>query len=496
MNNNLTQEELNKLSKLENVDSVSDHGKYDFGSEMEQSVLAAMIVDRTFMVQITELIKPHYFSHHARQVVCETAQSYFKEYKDVPTKGVLLNEIKEKTKNSNKPFVFYEAEVNAILDGFEIPDSLKNYLLDKIEEFAKVEAFKYAWKKSSAIFLSKDDGKWNKMADIVRESFNVSRQKELGLDYFVMLEERYARMKSMKENSEVFITGFRPLDEALSAGGLGRGEVGAYLGNSGSGKSMLLVQTAIENLNRGKKVLFLSLEMDQDKVAKRFDAMLSNTGMKDLLIEHRYVIKTLREGVLSDILSVSGDNSPSRLILKQFPAGTADVGTFRAYTSQLYQSMGFKPDLVIVDYVGEMKDYPGIATWESRQRLCRDLRAWGVEGSHCTFTALQPNRLGKEITEKGGVMDESVLGDSYGQTRVLDAFWSIMQTRAEKSMFVAKICNIKTRDGEAGVQIYVKQSSDTLRFNYITSEDYKNIMSRYKEQKASSTTIDGRPSKF
>ncbi len=853
----LTAEELKQLSQLQNPDTPPEYGQYEFGPEMEQNILAAMMTDRAFMTQITDLVRPEFFRQAARQLICQVVRDYWEKYKDIPSKDIVRHDIYQKTKSGNKPLFFYEAELNACLDNFQVASSMRDYLLDQIEEFAKVEAFKYAYKKSASILLSKDPSKWNKMADILRDSFNVSRQKDIGLDYFAMLDERYARMKAAQENGEVFVTGFSPLDQAMASGGIGRGEIAAFVALPGVGKthrkntpvlmfdgtikmcqdvvvgdlvmgpdskprkvlsthslmdwgyeikpvkgdsyvvngehilslknshrqgglnyrrhkgkgvryntafkyhpsrmgntniynisvndwfkqsnhfktkmkgwrtgvdfasksvlidpyilgvwlgdghssqpsftscdsevvnavycesaqrglvvraekniqyhihaknnncglgpsknslkndlrsygllqnkripydykvndretrlqllaglidtdgsmsnncydfinknkmladdvvflarslglaaymkecrkrcqtgaegtyyrvtisgdcsqipvkierkkcesrkqvkdhlltgitvvptnamemfygfevdgdhlfllgdftvvhnSVLLVQTAIENLNRGKKVLFLSLEMDQDKVAKRFDAMLADVGIQDLLLEHKYVIKTLRDGVLPEILMKTGeDKDVTRLVVKQFPAGTADVNTFRAYTSQVYQSTGFRPDLVLVDYVGEMKDYPNMPTWESRQRLCRDLRAWGIEGGHATFTALQPRKEGREKSEGMGVMDDSSVADSFGQVRVLDAMWTVMQSRAEKTMSTARIYSAKVRDGVSGILINVKQNSETLRFSYIDKETYKNIMSLHKEQKGSDTVIDGKASK-
>jgi hypothetical protein len=145
-----------------------------------------------------------------------------------------------------------------------------------------------------------------------------------------------------------------------------------------------------------------------------------------------------------------------------------------------------------------MKDYPNMKTYESRQRLCRDLRAFGIEEQHATYTALQPNRSGKQ-QEEGGVMDDSFLGDSYGQIRVLDALWGINQSKVEKAAGVCRISNIKLRDGKGGNQIYCKQDPKTLDFESIDLEDYKRLMTAVKEEIKDAATfkiVDGdRPKK-
>lgn len=491
----LTPEERSQLEQLNqnNPDTAPQVERYSFGPEIEQSILAAMLADRLFMVQAIELVKSEYFPHQARELICETSINYFKKYNEIPTRDVMRYEILEKSKNKNKPQFFFEGELNTIYDEFEPNLAIREYLLDQIEDFAKIQAFKLAYRRTIDLVFTKDESKWEKMAEILKQPFIISRQRELGLDYFQTLDERFARMRESRDE-EVFTTGFDALDVQMARRGFGRGEIIAWMGSSGSGKSILLVQTAIANVLKNKNVLFLSLEMDQDKVARRFDSQLANTDIHDLNIAditsnvqmHKKTINTLKEYI------------DKRLIIKQFPAGTADVMTFRSYTSQLYQTTGFKPDLVIVDYVGEMKDYPNMKSWESKQRLCRDLRAWGIEEKLGLVTALQPNRGGKQQQENDGIMDDSFLADSFGQIRVLDALWSINQSKAEKSSRLARLSNLKMRDGQSGVQVYLKQDVNplTLKFEQIEHEDYKKELAKYRETKLADVEIDGNKKRF
>lgn len=479
----LTPDEQQKLQALAaaNPDGRDPSAQFTFGPEMEQTILATMLSDRFFLVQAVEMVKPEFFAHQAREVVCQVVRDYFEKYREIPTRQIMRAEVLERTKGKNKPPYFWEAELNTIYDSYEPHLQVREYLLDQIEEFAKVQAFKLAYKKSIDMVFGTEEGKWQKMADLLKEPFLISRQRDLGLDYFQMLDERFARMRE-KKDTEVFTSGFPILDMPLG-GGIGRGEIAAWMGMPGTGKSVLLVKTAAANIVRGKKVLFLSLEMDADKIAKRFDSIFTRYGIQELMISQKEVIAALR-GIHRE------DPANRRLIIKQFPAGTADTATFRAFHSQLQQTHGFRPDLVMVDYVGEMKDYAGMKTWESRQRLCRDLRAWGIEEQHATYTALQPNRGGREQQE-GGVIDDSFLADSFGQARVLDALWSINQSKREKAALFARINNVKMRDGKSGTQIYVKQSPLTLDFEHVDDEVYKQGISAVVEETVSQVNIDG-----
>ena len=256
--------------------------------------------------------------------------------------------------------------------------------------------------------------------------------------------------------------------------------------NSGAGKSLALVKTAMANLMQGRKVLYVSLEMDEYKTANRFDAQLADIPVMGLLQEKDEVIKALKAWI-------SDFDDPNRLYIKQFAAGSADITTIRAYMSQL-SLHGFVPDLVIVDYVGELKDAPGMKTYESRQRLVRDLRGLAVEAKICAFTAMQVGRAGREAMEKGYI-DDSALADSQGQIRPLDALWSINQTDAEQQCGVGKIFVIKHRNGASRFTIYFQRNRATLDMSEISAETYKARMSEYQQKTSDNVDIDNRATK-
>jgi hypothetical protein len=160
------------------------------------------------------------------------------------------------------------------------------------------------------------------------------------------------------------------------------------------------------------------------------------------------------------------------LIIKQFPSRAMDIPTFRAYFSQC-QLHGFQPDLVIIDYVGEMKDYPGMATWESRQRIVGDLRGFAVEEGVCLLTALQPDKKAKEAVRQGLLIEDDNLADSYGQIRPLDAFWSVNITAEEKDAGIARAKVVKHRSGESGYIVYLNFNKHQLKFTEISRDEYE-----------------------
>lgn len=487
----LTEQEKMKLAACVNPDADSG-AKFQFGPEIEQNLLAAMLRERSFLVQAKALVNPKYFANAAREAICETLISYFENYHSMPPRAVMKIEVAKTAVARNKNPLLYEAELNTIYANYEPELQYREYLLDTVEEFAKVQSLKLAYNKTVDIVFSQDADKWSRIWDILKQPFQISRNKDYGLDYFHTIEEWFARQKEKKDKQEIFTSSFDAIDYSMSDGGGVAGELYGWMGMPGTGKSLLLVKTALANVMTGKKCLFLSLEMDADKVAKRFHSQLAKVNIHEIMANENIVVDQVK-GALKDLHEKWHQKIPDDkyLIIKQFPAGTLDLNGLRAFTTQLGNE-GFKPDILVVDYVGELKDFAGMEIHESRQRLCRDLRALGVELQHNTWTALQPNRSGRHAQKGMGVLDDDNIGDSYGQIRVFDGLWSINQSREEKAMNVARIFNIKLRDGKSNINFPVYVNPQTLDIDQIDDESYKEKMSHLKEVKMSNLAMDGK----
>jgi KaiC/GvpD/RAD55 family RecA-like ATPase len=316
-----------------------------------------------------------------------------------------------------------------------------------------------------------------KINAVLRAALMVDRNFDSGMDYFQSYEERYEQLKE-DNDLETFTSGFKAIDSGLLAGGPTRGEMYSWVGLSGTGKSLALVRGSILNVTLGKRVVYISLEMDESKIAERFDAQLACVDINKLEENKEIIKKAMQE-------EVKGMDDPRMLIIKQFPAGQMDVSTLRAYIQQL-KLRGFAPDLVIVDYIGEMKDYPNVKTHESRYMIVRDLRGFATEEDVCIFTAMQPNRSAREILNAkdrfGGtiqtdpVIDDDNLGDSFAQIRPLDGCWSINQTREEKKIDLARVFVIKHRHGKSRYTFHIEFHPETLAITQIEPKVYSEKM--------------------
>jgi len=249
--------------------------------------------------------------------------------------------------------------------------------------------------------------------------------------------------------------------------------------------SIALTWASACNIQKGKKVLYISTEMDPDRIATRFDAQLTHIGHHQLILRKEEVWAALRN-------TVDDYEDKRRLVIKQFPSGSADMSTVRAYYSQI-TSMGFRPDLIVFDYPGDMKDNSNLSGWDSRFRLLREIRGFGVEEKHCTLIAVHPNR---SISDLGleEFMDEKNQGDSFKQVQIFDAFWTLNQTAVENKAMVGRGFVAKARNGKSKFSFKIRFHFDdqTLRLEEISHQTYMAAMTKSQDvdAEATETVID------
>lgn len=484
------QAKLDDLSEEEEVVSV----KFSWDNTFQRKLLGMLLTDNYMLVQALDKLKPEYFSNDAHVLICKILMFYFTKNKSIPEKFILEQELKDKLKDSDDNVVLhFLAELNCVYDYYVPGVETREYLIEKVTYFAKVQSVKIAFHASLEKMQEapEDEKTWSFIYDKMRSAMLVDRSYEPGLDYFSQIDEMFNRMNNVFEGKDRFTSGFDSIDSALTGGGLFVGQIASWIGLPGTGKSLALVKAAVQNVLLGHKVLYLTMEMDELGIAQRFTSQFAKVDINSLIESREKIEETI------DAFK-SGKEQTDLLHIKQFPGGTIDVNGIRAFMAQL-ELRGWKPNLLIVDYVGEMKDDPSVKKYESAYRILRDLRGFGVENQHCTFTCVQPNQSAAKL-DQGQYIDESNIGTSFDQFKPLDAFWSINQQTIEKDAEVGRGFVIKHRNGRSRFpfRIGFDYSLGTLDMFEISLESYRKSMNLIQEKKSSDVLIDGehKPSKL
>lgn len=474
------------------IDGFADDGnndtKFSWDDTFQSKLLGMLLTDRFMLVQSLDKIKPNYFSNEAHVLIAKIVLEYFAKQKEVPPQWVLKQELTDQLKDRDKAIqLHFMAQLEALYT-FYVPGlDTREYLVDKVTYFAKVQAVKVAFHKcvEKMTEAPEEEKTWAFVYDQMRQAMVVDRNFEAGLEYFLNIDEMFKRMKETFQGKDRFTSAFESIDNALTGGGFFPGQIVSWIGLPGTGKSLAMVKAAVANVLLGHKVLYITMEMDELGISQRFTSQMMKMDINNLINMEVEVKKNIEE--------FCADKDDKNLLrITQFPGGQMTVNSIRAYHSQLVLR-GWKPNLLIIDYVGEMADDPNVKKYESAYRILRDLRAFGIEEKHGTMTCVQPNATAAKL-EIGQYIDESNIGTSFDQFKPLDAFWSINQQTLEKDAEVGRGFVIKHRNGRSRFPFRMgfDYKLGTLDIFEISKEKYAEAMNLIRDKKSEEVQVDPR----
>ena len=453
--------------------------KFRWDESFQRRLVGILLTDKHFIAQSINLIKPEYFTNECHSDICKIVLKVAEKYQgSTPDRFIVENYLDELNKDKPDAVKFYyKSELDSIYDYHMANAASREILLDKLVTFAKMQSLRIAMDESQKDMKKDPDSEatWNTIFERFRNVMNVNKSFDVGFEYFQKIDDFFSELNKETTREGVFTSGFLSIDEALSGGGCRRGEIYAFIALAGKGKSLALVKAAVENIKKGYKVLFISVEMDWVSISKRFTSQYSGFAFGGLQ-DNQAQIKEFIE-----YNNINHDDK-NRFVIRDFPANSIDVNDIRAFMNQL-EVYGFTPDVLIVDYPGEMRDTPNIPTWESKYRMIRDLRGLAGEKKIIVFTAMQANRSSSELSS-GEFIEEGNIGTSYDMYKPLDGLWSINQTTEEASANLGRIFVVKHRNGNAKFHFTIKYDKEVLNINEIKVEEYRAVMHNNAKRKA------------
>lgn len=427
---------------------------YQFSENIQKGIIYLLKSDKDFFVEVAQLVKSTYFENPIHEVLVRLTNQHYTNYLNLPTDDILLDEYKKNKLPDLDPSEVIQ-EINAINKLDVASCDNKEYILDEVESFARKEAIKEAIKKS--LYHIKNDN-IDAIETEIREALKVTRTVDLGQNYFTSVRNRWNRtLKNV--TSEKFKTILPTCNKELE-GGLSRKELAFVVAPAGCGKSVFLANQAVISMTEGKKVLYVSLEMSEDKISARIDSILSGLP-----------IKTLRDpqiqfSLYDRINKFKALYPGSDLVVKEFPTGQVNVNYLRALIQQLRNRDNLVPDVLIVDYLELLRPTRGIDMEHiAQQRIAEELRGLGMENKMLVWTATQTNRLGRKAT----IITDAELADSYGKIRVADWAISLNQTQREYDEGSMRGYVMKARDSKQNYIIPIDIDYSTLLMKEMTN---------------------------
>jgi len=405
---------------------------YEFSENIQRGILYFLKSDKDFYLQIVNLVNPSYFEFPSHAKIFGVIKEYYDKYHKLPTDDFILQDLKKKL-GSRENVSDYEDEILYVnnLDTSTVSNS--EYMLDLVEGFAKKEAMKSAIAQS--ISLIKED-RVEEVEALVRKALLINRDIDTGQSYFDDYLGRWDRIFN-KKTEKKYKTILPSINQSLE-GGLGSKELAMVVAPPGVGKSLFLVNQAVHSLVEGRKVLYISLEMSEDKIAQRFDSVMT-------LIPQFKLKEPTNQLSVKERLDLFQKEFPGcQLVIKEFPTGQASINTIRNLMVQLKNYEEFEPDLLIVDYLELLRPTREILQeYQAQQRIAEELRGIAMEHDFLIWTATQTNRQGRMVK----IITDAELGDSYGKIRTCDFAVSLNQTEEEFDEGRMRSYVIKSRNG-------------------------------------------------
>lgn len=399
-----------------NVDTLAK-----FGPSFQAKVAAVMMQSPEFLEQSFDIINPNFFELEANKWIVKNTLTYFNEYKTLPTLEVFKVELNQQIKDDT----FRTAIVEQLRGIFQrIKDTDLDYVRDSFVEFAKNQTLKSAIIKSVDLLQG---GQYGEIKTLIDGAMRSGQPKTLGHDW-----KKDVELRLTKSARNTVATGWDIIDVQIG-GGLAGGELGVIAAPSGIGKSWALSTIGANALRAGKRVVHYTLELNENYVGLRYDTIY--TGIEPGKIpDNADVVRSLVETIKGEI------------IIKYYPAKTVTCHSLLAHIQQM-TSLGFKPDVIIVDYADLLSSVARTdARYQELGAIYEELRGIAGELSIPIWTASQ--------TQRSSIQDDVIQADkiaeSYSKIMTADLVISISRKLEDKMSKTGRAHIIKNRFGPDG----------------------------------------------
>ena len=380
---------------------------------IELTILRNLLINEDYYRKVVPFVKPDYFEQHHERVIYEEVWDFASNYETVPTAEVLIINLQNR-KDLNEET--YQSAVQTLKAFEEIPVEY-NWLLDTTEKWCKDRAIYLALLESIKIA---DGGEQKVSKDaipaILQEALAVSFDEHVGHDYVENAENRYDFYHKREEKIPFDIEKFN----LITKGGLPNKTLNVALAGTGVGKSLFMCHCAAAALSQGKNVLYITLEMAEEKIAERIDANLLNVNIKDIV--------GLPEQIFTSKIKDIGRKTEGRLIIKEYPTASAHAGHFKALINELQLKKTFAPDIVFIDYLNicASSRYKGhiVNSYTYVKAIAEELRGLAVENDVPIVTATQTTRSGFGSTD----VDLTDTSESFGLPATADFMFALIST--------------------------------------------------------------------
>jgi len=399
--------------------------------KVEFLILRNLLHNEEYLRKVLPFIKPDYFEDTNQKIVFEEIVSFVQEYNKLATKEILCIEVENRKDITDTSF----KEIVHLIDNLDDVAVELNWIVDTTEKWCRDRAIYLALMESIHIADGKDEKKnRDSIPSILSDALAVSFDNHVGHDYLEDYEQRYESYHKKEEKIEFDLEFFNK----ITKGGLPNKTLNIALAGTGVGKSLFMCHVAASVLLQGKNVLYITLEMAEERIAERVDANLLNVPIQE--------ISELPRQIFENKVTNLAKKTQGTLIIKEYPTASAHSGHFKSLLNELALKKSFRPDIIFIDYLNicassRYKGNLSVNSYSYIKAIAEELRGLAVEFNVPIVSATQTTRSGYGSSD----VELTDTSESFGLPATADLMFALISTEELEGLGQILVKQLKNR---------------------------------------------------
>ena len=404
---------------------------------IERTALSSLVSNEDYARKVIPHMKADYFSDRAERLVFEEIKAFTDKYQKIPTQTSLEVEVQNRKDLNEEDF----KRVIDVIKTLSTEEVDYDWLVDSTEQFCKDKAVYNAIIEGISIIDGKHkDADVSSIPSILSDALAVGFDNHVGHDYVLDSDSRY----DYYHRTETRIPFDLDFFNRITKGGLPPKTLNIALAGTGVGKSQFMCPMAANCLSQGRNVLYITLEMAEERIAERIDANLMNVSIDDL----HDLPKTMFESKIDNIRK----STAGALIIKEYPTASAHVAHFRGLIKELAIKKSFRPEIIFIDYLNicasaRFKGSANVNSYTYVKSIAEELRGLAVETNVPIVSATQTNRTGF-VSSDVGLEDTA---ESFGLPATADLMFALLSNEELEDLNQICVKQLKNRYSDPNV---------------------------------------------
>ena len=404
---------------------------------IETTILRNLVYNEEYSRKVIPFIEPTYFENRSEKVIFEEITQFIVNYGSAITTEALNIEVENRTDLNESEI----KETRDICQSFTDSPVDYQWLLDTTEKWCRDRAIYLALMESISIADGQDDKKnRDAIPSILSDALSVSFDNNIGHDYLLNYQERYDFYHKKEDTIPFDLEYFNK----ITKGGLPNKTLNIALAGTGVGKSLFMCHVASSILLQGRNVLYITMEMAEEKIAERIDANLLNVPIQDLT--------DLPKSMFENKVTKLSEKTQGSLIIKEYPTASAHSGHFKALLNELALKKSFRPDIIFVDYLNicassRYRQGGSINSYSYIKAIAEELRGLAVEAEVPIVSATQTTRSGYGSSD----VDLTDTSESFGLPATADLMFALISTEELEQIGQIMVKQLKNRYNDISV---------------------------------------------